>query len=94
MPGTKVPGGPPIKPTDHIDAAIRHLLALKEGEDVATDSQIPHAAHVMAGMSIVLDAAACGTLVDDRTNPRSDALARVQAQIPERRAQVLNQAVA
>ncbi|MEX6506820.1 dATP/dGTP diphosphohydrolase domain-containing protein [Jiella sp. M17.18] len=78
----------PIKLSDYIDAAIRHLLALKEGEDVAGDSQIPHAAHVMAGMSIVLDAAACGTLVDDRVNARPDALAEVQSAILERRAQV------
>ncbi len=67
--------------TVYIDAAIRHLLALKEGEDCSSDSGLRHAAHVMAGMSIVLDAAACGKLVDDRVNGRPDALAEVQAEI-------------
>lgn len=66
-----------------IDAAIRHLLALKEGEDVANDSQLPHAAHVLAGMSVLLDAAACGTLIDDRVEPRADAWERVRSEIGE-----------
>ena len=64
-----------------IDAALRHLLALKEGEDHAADSLLPHAAHVMAGMSVLLDAAACGTLIDDRTCPRADAWERVRGEI-------------
>lgn len=63
----------PIPLTIYIDAAIRHLLALKEGQDCAPDSGLPHAAHVMAGMSIVLDAEACGTLIDDRVHGRPDA---------------------
>ena len=71
----------PIKLSDYIDAAIRHLLALKEGEDVTGDSGLPHAAHVMAGMSIVLDAQACGTLIDDRVQKRPDALAGVTSKI-------------
>lgn len=72
-----------------IDAAIRHLLALKEGEDAAQDSLLPHAAHVMAGMSVLLDAQACGTLIDDRVEPRKDAWEKVRgeiARIRERRA--------
>ena len=36
-------------------------------------------------MSIVLDAAACGTLIDDRVHGRPDALATVQAEIVEAR---------
>lgn len=54
---------------------------LREGGDCASDSGFPHAAHVMAGMSIVLDAAACGTLIDDRVNGRPDALAKVVDEI-------------
>lgn len=63
----------PISQTIYIDAMIRHQLALREGQDCAPDSGLPHLAHVMAGASIVLDAAACGTLIDDRENGRVDA---------------------
>lgn len=77
----------PIPLTVYIDAAIRHLLALKEGEDCASDSHLPHAAHIMAGMSIILDAVACGTLIDDRVHGRPDAFAKVQAQILQIRQQ-------
>lgn len=71
----------PHSMTSLIDAAIRHLLALKEGEDVAEDSHLPHAAHVMAGMSVLLDAQACGTLTDDRVVPRADAWEKVRREI-------------
>ena len=71
----------PHSMTSLIDAAIRHLLALKEGEDAAQDSGLPHAAHVLAGMSVLLDAQACGTLIDDRTCPRVDAWERVRSEI-------------
>ena len=67
--------------TSLIDAAVRHLLAMKEGEDVASDSLLPHAAHVLAGMSVLLDAEACGTLIDDRVNVRPDAWERVRSEI-------------
>ncbi|WP_058599302.1 dATP/dGTP diphosphohydrolase domain-containing protein [Aureimonas ureilytica] len=63
----------PIPLTIYIDAMVRHLLALREGQDCAPDSGLPHLAHVMAGASIVLDAEACGTLIDDRENGRIDA---------------------
>lgn len=71
----------------YIDAMIRHLLALREGQDCAPDSGLPHLAHIMAGASIVLDAAACGTLIDDRVQTRSGAyeftlteIARIRAE--------------
>ena len=67
--------------TSLIDAAVRHLLALEEGENVAGDSLPPHAAHVMAGMSVILDAAACGTLIDDRVLPRQQSFDMVKKQI-------------
>ena len=71
----------PHSMTSLIDAALRHLLALKEGEDHANDSGLPHAAHVLAGMSVLLDAQACGTLIDDRVAPRADAWERVRSEI-------------
>lgn len=71
----------PIPLTTYTDAALRHLLALREGQDCAPDSLLPHAAHVMAGMSIVLDAQACGTLIDDRVLCRPDAFEGVVDEI-------------
>lgn len=52
--------------TTYIAAAQRHLAALLDGEDNDPESGLPHAAHVMAGMAILLDARAAGTLEDDR----------------------------
>ena len=52
--------------TTYIAAAQRHLAALLDGEDTDPESGLPHAAHVMAGMAIMLDARAAGTLEDDR----------------------------
>jgi len=72
--------------TDYLDAASRHLMAMQEGEDVADDSLVLHAAHLMATCAIIIDAQACGTLRDDRVLPRADAFASVQADILARRA--------
>lgn len=72
--------------TDYLDAASRHLMALQEGEDVADDSLVLHAAHLMATCAIIIDADACGTLKDDRVLGRSEVFAQVQADILKRRA--------
>lgn len=53
----------------YYDAAMRHLLAWWDGEDSASDSGCHHLAHVMACMSILLDAEANKTLNDDRPTP-------------------------
>lgn len=53
----------------YLDAAMRHLTAWWEGEDVAPDSGLPHLAHVMACCSLVLDAEVCGALTDNRPTP-------------------------
>lgn len=48
-------------------AAIdRHNMAMRAGEDLDPESGLPHAAHVMACGAIILDAHACGALIDDR----------------------------
>lgn len=59
----------PVKMTIYIEAAQRHLAALLDGEDVASDSQSHHAAHAAACMMILLDALETGNLVDDRPAP-------------------------
>jgi hypothetical protein len=50
----------------YYDAAMRHLTAWWEGEQIAPDSGVPHLGHVMACMAILLDAEANGQLNDDR----------------------------
>jgi hypothetical protein len=55
-----------VRTTVYIAAALRHLMALIDGEDCAEDSGLPHEAHVAACMGILLDAKAIGNLIDDR----------------------------
>lgn len=56
----------PIEASNYLAAAERHLKAWQDGEEAAPDSGIHHIAHAIAGLAIMLDAAQCGTLVDDR----------------------------
>ena len=49
----------------YIAAAMRHLMALKEGQWLDPESGRPHAAHVSACMAIVLDADKMGKLERD-----------------------------
>ncbi len=56
----------PISMMEHIGALERHILALKDGEDFTRDSNITHLGCVIAGASIILDAAQSETLIDDR----------------------------
>lgn len=50
----------------YIDAACRHLIQAESGEDLDSESGMPHYAHAAACMLILLDARATGNLVDDR----------------------------
>jgi len=50
----------------YYNAAWRHMAAWYEGEDLDPESGLPHLAHVMACMSIILDAEKFGKLNDDR----------------------------
>jgi hypothetical protein len=47
-------------------AALRHIKAWEDGEDVAPDSGVHHLDHALASLAILRDAAAAGTLVDNR----------------------------
>ena len=55
----------------YYDAAWRHLSAWFEGEDRDPESGLSHLAHVMACMSILLDAEKHGKLNDNRA-PNAD----------------------
>lgn len=50
----------------YYDAALRHLHAAMEGEDTDPDSGLPHEAHALACLAIIVDARAAGKLIDDR----------------------------
>lgn len=49
----------------YLDAALRHLFAMIDGQEFDPDSNRLHAAHVMASMAILLDAQSLGRLADD-----------------------------
>lgn len=55
-----------VRASVYYDAAIRHLTAFWEGEDNATDSGMPHLAHVIACMTVLRDSQIQGNWVDDR----------------------------
>ena len=57
----------------YIDAALRHLFAWLDGEENATDSGLPHLAHALACVGIIVDAKETGNLVDDRPTPGASA---------------------
>ena len=55
-----------VRASIYVDACLRHLFAWFEGEENASDSGLPHLAHALACIGIIVDAKAEGKLVDDR----------------------------
>jgi 5'(3')-deoxyribonucleotidase len=55
-----------VRASIYVDACKRHLDAWFEGEEHAPDSKIPHLAHALACIAIIVDADAVGKLEDDR----------------------------
>lgn len=55
-----------VRATIYVDACRRHLTAWFEGEDTDPDSGLPHLAHALACLAIMVDAQAAGKLNDDR----------------------------
>ena len=59
-----------VRATIYIDAVRRHLNAFAEGEDIDAiedgGSGLPHLAHALACLAILVDAQAAGKLTDDR----------------------------
>lgn len=58
-----------VRASIYFDAANRHLAAWFEGESADPDSGLPHLAHALACLAIIVDAEAAGLLVDDRQIP-------------------------
>jgi hypothetical protein len=55
-----------VKASIYVDALFRHTTKWFEGEDNDTDSGLPHLAHALACLAILVDAKASGQLNDDR----------------------------
>lgn len=55
-----------VRASIYKDAADRHLARWFEGENCDPDSGLPHLAHVLACIAILVDADAAGMLTDDR----------------------------
>lgn len=58
-----------VRSTIYYDAAMRHLTSWFEGQDLDPDSGLPHLAHALACLAILVDAQSCGQLNDDRQYP-------------------------
>jgi hypothetical protein len=55
-----------VRSSIYVDAARRHLGFWFEGENIDPDSGLPHLAHALACLAIVVDADCAGKLNDDR----------------------------
>jgi hypothetical protein len=55
-----------VRSSIYFDACRRHLQFWFEGEDDDPDSRLPHLAHALACLAIIVDAEAAGKLNDDR----------------------------
>lgn len=64
----------PISASVYYNAAMRHLLSWWDGQNADPESGLPHLAHAIACMMIVLDAGSTGDLIDDRPKPGATAL--------------------
>lgn len=58
-----------IQEVYYIDAAMRHLVQYLDGQDLDPDSGLPHLAHAMASLAVLVDAKECGMAVDNRPPP-------------------------
>lgn len=58
-----------VRASIYYDACRRHLNKWFEGEELDPDSGLPHLAHALACLAIIIDAEAAGKLNDDRQYP-------------------------
>lgn len=58
-----------VRYTVYLEATQRHLLALMDREDTASDTGIHHLSHIAANIGIIADAMFGGNLIDDRPTP-------------------------
>lgn len=62
----------------YLGAIDRHLKAVLDGEDDASDSKLPHLAHILATCAILLDAKEAGALIEDRPKRSGNASALIE----------------
>lgn len=60
----------PVSTLTYLNAAMRHIKAFAEGENLDPESGKSHLGHARASLAIVLDAEAHGTLLDNRPRPK------------------------
>jgi Domain of unknown function (DUF5664) len=75
----------------YVDAALRHLIAWFEREEIAEDSGVHHLGHAEACCAILLDAQENGNLIDDRPKSKTreaikQAITRIETTIANHRA--------
>lgn len=60
----------------YMDACLRHLEKLNDGEWIDPVTHVPHIANALTCLSIIVDAHHCGQLTDDRpmSAPTSDVI--------------------
>ena len=58
-----------VRASIYYDAARRHLDAWYEGEKADPKSGLPHLAHALACIAIIVEAEVADTLIDDRAYP-------------------------
>lgn len=63
----------PVPIVTYLAAAKRHMDAFFDGEDRSDDADVLHLAHAAACLCILIDAAACESLIDDRPKPGKSA---------------------
>lgn len=61
--------GAGIRSSVYFDAAMRHLIAYWEGEDIDPESGVSHLTKLLAGVVVWRDAQSRGMCIDDRPPP-------------------------
>ncbi len=72
-----------VRASIYVDAMERHLEKWKNGEDEDPETRVPHLASIMACAAIIIDAALCDKLTDDRppTAPASGYIDNLAAHV-------------
>lgn len=63
----------PVEAMTYVEAAMRHLELYKVGEEITRDTLVSNLGAVKACCSILIDAAAHGTLIDNRRHSKIEA---------------------
>lgn len=74
----------PISISTYTDAAVRHIGLYLAGQRNASDTGLHHLAHAMTCLSIIIDAEAHNTLIDDRFTYRDSKGQEKRYQVLER----------